>query len=113
MVTYQEPRIGAHALFRPRRRLAKDLVAAREFYHDKLGLEIATEDENAIVFTCGGGVAAELRARGVTVEDYDIPGLRPPSPSSSSSSSQRTSTASVVLTSPGSHRVTRASAHGH
>lgn len=30
---------------------AKDLVAAPEFYHDKLGLEIATENEDAIVFT--------------------------------------------------------------
>jgi catechol 2,3-dioxygenase-like lactoylglutathione lyase family enzyme len=83
--------------------LAKDLAAAREFYHDKLGLEILTENENAIVFRCGGthldvtrstvGTAdsqtqaswqvsdiraevAELRARGVKVEDYDMPGLK-------------------------------------
>ena len=83
--------------------LAKDLAAAREFYHDKLGLEILTETENAIVFRCGGthldvtrstvGTAdsqtqaswqvsdirtevAELRARGVKVEDYDMPGLK-------------------------------------
>src|SRR5215475_2419542 len=76
----------------------------REFYHDKLGLEIATENVNAIVFSCGGGThldvtksttgtadeqtqaswqvtdlraeVAELRARGVTVEDYDMPGLK-------------------------------------
>jgi catechol 2,3-dioxygenase-like lactoylglutathione lyase family enzyme len=84
--------------------LAKDLAAAREFYHDRLGLEILTENENAIVFTCGGGThldvtkstvgtadsqtqaswqvtnvraeVAELRTRGVKVEDYDLPGLK-------------------------------------
>jgi catechol 2,3-dioxygenase-like lactoylglutathione lyase family enzyme len=84
--------------------LAKDLVAAREFYHDRLGLEILTENENAIVFNCGGGThldvtkstvgtadsqtqaswqvsdiraeVAELRGRGVKVEDYDVPGLK-------------------------------------
>jgi catechol 2,3-dioxygenase-like lactoylglutathione lyase family enzyme len=84
--------------------LAKELAAAREFYHDKLGLEILTENENAIVFQCGGGThldvtkstvgtadshtqaswqvsdvraeVAELRARGVKVEDYDLPGLK-------------------------------------
>jgi predicted enzyme related to lactoylglutathione lyase len=84
--------------------LAKDLSAVREFYHDKIGLEILTENEDAIVFKCGGdthldvtkstvGTAdeqtqaswqvqdihaevAELRARGVQVEDYDMPGLK-------------------------------------
>jgi catechol 2,3-dioxygenase-like lactoylglutathione lyase family enzyme len=84
--------------------LATDLAAAREFYHDKLGLKILTEDENAITFRCGGGThldvtkstvgtadsqtqaswqvndiraeVAELRARGVKVEDYDMPGLK-------------------------------------
>lgn len=84
--------------------LAKDLVAAREFYHDKLGLEILTENEAAIVFKCGGGThldvtkstvgtadeqtqaswqvkdiraeVAELLARGVKFEDYDMPGLK-------------------------------------
>jgi catechol 2,3-dioxygenase-like lactoylglutathione lyase family enzyme len=84
--------------------LAKDLAAAREFYHDRLGLDILTEGDNAIVFKCGGdthldvtrstvGTAdqqtqaswqvadvraevAELRARGVEVEDYDMPGLK-------------------------------------
>ena len=84
--------------------LAKDLSAAREFYHDKLGLEILNENESAIVFKCGGGThldetkstvgtadeqtqaswqvqdihaeVAELRARGVRVEDYDMPGLK-------------------------------------
>lgn len=84
--------------------LAKDLPAAREFYHGKLGLEIVTENEEAIVFKCGGGThldvtrstvgtadeqtqaswqvpdlraeVAELRARGVRIEDYDLPGLK-------------------------------------
>ena len=84
--------------------LAKDLAAARKFYHDKLGLQIVREDENAIVFRCGAGThldvtkstvgtagqqtqaawqvsdiraeVAELRARGVKVEDYDTPGLK-------------------------------------
>jgi catechol 2,3-dioxygenase-like lactoylglutathione lyase family enzyme len=84
--------------------LSTDLAAAREFYHDKLGLEIMSENEYAIVFRCGGGTqldvtkstvgtadeqtqvswlvkdvkaeVAELRARGVKVEDYDMPGLK-------------------------------------
>src|SRR4029450_9797723 len=85
--------------------LAKDLAAAREFFHDKLGLEILTENEEAIVFKCGGGTHLDvtrstigtadeqtqaswqggelraggggtLRARGVRVEDYDLPGLK-------------------------------------
>ena len=84
--------------------LAKDLAAAREFYHDQLGLEILTESEAAIVFQGGGGThlditrsatgtadeqtqaawqvtdiraeVADLRSRGVMVQDYDIPGLK-------------------------------------
>ena len=84
--------------------LAKDLAAAREFYHDKVGLEILIENDDAIVFRCGGGTqldvtrstvgtadeqtqvswqvpdlraeVAELRSRGVEVEDYDMPGLK-------------------------------------
>jgi catechol 2,3-dioxygenase-like lactoylglutathione lyase family enzyme len=84
--------------------LAKDLAAAREFYHDKLGLEILIEDDAAITFKCGGGTrldvtkstvgtadeqtqagwlvpdlraeVAELRERGVKVEEYDLPGLK-------------------------------------
>jgi catechol 2,3-dioxygenase-like lactoylglutathione lyase family enzyme len=83
--------------------LAKDLAAAREFYHDRVGLEILMENDDAIVFRCGGGTqldvtkstvgtadeqtqvswqvpdlraeVAELRSRGVKVEDYDMPGL--------------------------------------
>ena len=84
--------------------LATDLAAAREFYHGKLGLPIERENDNAIVFSCGSGIhldvtkstvgtadqqtqaawqvsdiraeVAELRARGIKVEDYDTPGLK-------------------------------------
>jgi catechol 2,3-dioxygenase-like lactoylglutathione lyase family enzyme len=84
--------------------LATDLAAARDFYHDQLGLEILSESEAAITFRCGGGTqlsvtrsttgtadtqtqaswhvsdvraeVAELRSRGVRVEDYDLPGLQ-------------------------------------
>jgi catechol 2,3-dioxygenase-like lactoylglutathione lyase family enzyme len=84
--------------------LAKDLAAVRDFYHDRLGLEILSENEAAIVFRCGDGTrldvtksttgtadtqtqaswlvkdlraeVAELRSRGVEVEDYDMPGLK-------------------------------------
>lgn len=84
--------------------LTTDLAAARDFYHDQLGLEILNESEAAITFRCGGGTqlsvtksttgtadtqtqaswyvsdvraeVAELRSRGVKVEDYDLPGLR-------------------------------------
>jgi catechol 2,3-dioxygenase-like lactoylglutathione lyase family enzyme len=84
--------------------LATDLAAARDFYHGKVGLEILNESEAAIVFRCGGGTqlsvtksttgtadtqtqaswlvrdlraeVAELRSRGVEVEDYDLPGLK-------------------------------------
>ena len=40
--------------------LAKDLAAAREFYHDRLGLEILTEGDDAIVFKCGGGTHLDV-----------------------------------------------------
>jgi predicted enzyme related to lactoylglutathione lyase len=82
--------------------LSLDLEASRVFYHDLLGLEIAREDEgDRIVFRSGGGTqlavtrssvgtkdsqtqlawrvpdihaaVAELRARGVKIEDYVAP----------------------------------------
>src|SRR6266481_5724587 len=84
--------------------LARDLAAARESCHGRLGLLIEREDQNAIVFRCGGGThldvtksstgtadqqtraawqvsdiraeVAELRARGVKIEDYDTPELK-------------------------------------
>jgi catechol 2,3-dioxygenase-like lactoylglutathione lyase family enzyme len=82
--------------------LAKDMAAARNFYHDLLGLEILTESEDALVFRCGATELAvtksttgtadeqtqvswkvkdiraeldELRSRGVKVEEYDTPEL--------------------------------------
>jgi catechol 2,3-dioxygenase-like lactoylglutathione lyase family enzyme len=84
--------------------LSRDLDETRRFYHDKLGLEILIENEDAIDFRCGGGThltvtksttgtadtqtqagwevkdlraeVAELRSRGVTVEEYDMPGIK-------------------------------------
>jgi catechol 2,3-dioxygenase-like lactoylglutathione lyase family enzyme len=80
--------------------LATDLAVAREFYHGKLGLQI--DRQSAIVFRYDNGThpdvtestvgtagqqiraawqvsdirteAAELRARGIKVEDNDTPG---------------------------------------
>jgi catechol 2,3-dioxygenase-like lactoylglutathione lyase family enzyme len=95
------PMLGDHPIYPVL--LATDLAAAREFYHDRIGLEILTEGEAEIVFRCGGtqlavtrsttGTAdeqtqaswyvtdvraevAELRSRGVKVEEYDMPGLK-------------------------------------
>lgn len=82
--------------------LSKDLGASRAFYRDTLGLEIIREDEDdRIVFRCGGGTQlvitqstvgtsdtqtqmawrvpdlpaalADLRARGVRIEEYLAP----------------------------------------
>jgi predicted enzyme related to lactoylglutathione lyase len=81
--------------------LSKDLDATRAFYRDVLGLEIAREDEDdRIVFRTGGGqlvvtkstvgtadtqtqmawrvpdiqaALADLRARGVRIEEYTAP----------------------------------------
>ena len=82
--------------------LSRDLDASREFYHHRLGLEIAREDpDDRIVFRCGGGTqlvvtlstvgtrdpqtqmawrvtdigaaVADLRARGIRIEEYTFP----------------------------------------
>jgi catechol 2,3-dioxygenase-like lactoylglutathione lyase family enzyme len=82
--------------------LAKDLDTTRAFYRDTLGLEIAREDpDDRIVFRCGDGTqlvvtkstvgtsdtqtqmawrvpdihaeVADLRARGVRIEEYTEP----------------------------------------
>ena len=82
--------------------LSLDLDASRTFYHEVLGLEIAREDDgDRIVFRAGGGTqlavtrstigtadsqtqmawrvpdihaaVAELRARGVRIEEYVAP----------------------------------------
>jgi catechol 2,3-dioxygenase-like lactoylglutathione lyase family enzyme len=84
--------------------LATDLAAAKHFYHTQLGLEILNQSDAAVTLRCGSGTqltvtksttgtadtqtqaswlvtdlraeVAELRARGVKVEDYDLPGLQ-------------------------------------
>jgi catechol 2,3-dioxygenase-like lactoylglutathione lyase family enzyme len=82
--------------------LATDLDASRTFYRDTLGLELIREDEDdRLVFRCGGGTQlvvtkstvgtsdsqtqmawrvpdinealADLRARGVRIEEYQHP----------------------------------------
>jgi catechol-2,3-dioxygenase len=82
--------------------LATDLSVAREFYGDRIGLEVLIESDDFLTFKCGGdsrlvvtrsstgtsepqtkaswrvtdlaAELAELRSRGVEVEDYDEPG---------------------------------------
>jgi catechol-2,3-dioxygenase len=84
--------------------LATDLGAAREFYGDRIGLEIVLESDDFLTFRCGGASrlvitrsstgtsepqtkaswrvddlaaeVAELRSRGVEVEEYAEPGLK-------------------------------------
>jgi catechol 2,3-dioxygenase-like lactoylglutathione lyase family enzyme len=84
--------------------LATDLESSKDFYAGKLGLEILNESEEAITYKCGGdsqlavtksttGTAdeqtqagwrvddlaaelAELRSRGVEIQEYDMPGLK-------------------------------------
>jgi catechol 2,3-dioxygenase-like lactoylglutathione lyase family enzyme len=81
--------------------LSTDMAASRTFYHDTLGLEILREEDERIVFRCGGatqlvvtrstiGTAdsqtqmawrvpdvraaiADLKARGVRIEEYEAP----------------------------------------
>lgn len=81
--------------------LSTDMAASRAFYHDTLGLEIAAENEERIVLKCGAGsnviisrstigtsdtqtqvawrvadihaAIADLRERGVTIEEYEDP----------------------------------------
>jgi extradiol dioxygenase family protein len=84
--------------------LATDLGAAKEFYGDRIGLDVLIESDDFLTFRCGGDsrlvvtrsstgtgepqtkaswrvddLAAEvatLRSRGVPVEEYDEPGLK-------------------------------------
>jgi catechol 2,3-dioxygenase-like lactoylglutathione lyase family enzyme len=84
--------------------LSLDLAETKAFYHDRLGLEILDENEDAITFKCGGQSSiavtkstvgtsdeqtqagwfvpdleaelAELRSRGVVIQEYDMPGLK-------------------------------------
>jgi catechol 2,3-dioxygenase-like lactoylglutathione lyase family enzyme len=82
---------------------AKDLDGTRRFYEDVLGAQVVTEDPGGIIYRSGdstfslyptqfAGTAqhtlgafmvrdveatvAELRAKGVRFEDYDLPGLK-------------------------------------
>jgi catechol 2,3-dioxygenase-like lactoylglutathione lyase family enzyme len=82
---------------------AQDLSRARSFYADKLGLEPSEERPGGLLYRCSAGefalfesagsspgtftqmawevddieaTVAELRKRGVTVEEVDVPGLR-------------------------------------
>src|SRR5262245_38598582 len=83
---------------------ATDLGAVRQFYGDMIGLKVLIESEDFVTFRCGGdsrlvftrttapsaeqqtkassrvddvaAELAELRARGISVADYDEPGLK-------------------------------------
>jgi catechol-2,3-dioxygenase len=84
--------------------LATDLDVMKDFYANKLGLKILSDNPWGAVFKCGGDTqltlskssvgtkddqtqagfrvkdvraeVAELRRRGVKIEDYDTPGLK-------------------------------------
>jgi catechol-2,3-dioxygenase len=84
--------------------LATDLGVAREFYGNRIGLEVLLESDEFLTFKCGGdsrlvvtrsatgtdepqtkaswrvndlaAEVAELRSRGVALEQYDEPGLK-------------------------------------
>jgi catechol-2,3-dioxygenase len=84
--------------------LATDLAIAREFYGDRIGLDVLIDTDDFLTFKCGGdsrlvvtrsvtgtsepqtkaswrvsdlaAEVAELRSRGVEVEEYDEPGLK-------------------------------------
>ena len=84
--------------------LAPDFDASKDFYTNKVGLKILNESPNAVTFKCGGdghlavskstvgtkddqtqaafrvkdlrAEVAQLRRRGVKIEDYDMPSLK-------------------------------------
>jgi catechol-2,3-dioxygenase len=83
--------------------LSRDLAESRAFYHDTLGLEILDENQEGITFRSGStelavtksttgtsdeqtqagwhvddleGELRDLRARGVEIQEYDMPGLK-------------------------------------
>jgi catechol 2,3-dioxygenase-like lactoylglutathione lyase family enzyme len=81
--------------------LSTDLAVSKAFYHDTLGLEVVREDTERIMFRCGGDTLltvslsttgttdtqtqlawrvpdlraelADLRARGVPIQEYESP----------------------------------------
>ncbi|MEO6743428.1 MAG: VOC family protein [Caldimonas sp.] len=85
---------------------AKDLERARRFYEGKLGFKPTLENNGGVTYACAGGTAcflyptpnagtsqasqafwsvddverevADLKARGVVFEDYDMPGDKSP-----------------------------------
>ena len=91
--------LGDHLVFPSL--LSRDLARSRAFYHDTLGLEILRHDPERIIFRCGSGSQisvtrstigtadaqtqlawrvpdlraelADLRARGVRIEQYVAP----------------------------------------
>ena len=84
--------------------LATDLEASKDFYAQKLGLEVVSEDDKTVTFSCGGNTrlslsksttgtsdeqtqavwqvediaaeVAELRGHGVEIIDYDTDELK-------------------------------------
>jgi catechol 2,3-dioxygenase-like lactoylglutathione lyase family enzyme len=84
--------------------LATDIARAREFYGNRVGLELLIENDDFLTFRCGGdsrlvvtrsssgttepqtkaswrvpdvaAEVAELRSRGVEIEEYDEPWLK-------------------------------------
>ena len=84
--------------------LSMDLAAAKDFYAGKLGLPVLSETPGGVTFQCGGDTrlvitkssvgtkdeqtqaafrvadlcaeVSELGQRGVSIEDYDLPGLK-------------------------------------
>ena len=84
--------------------LATDLRVAKAFYADRVGLEVLLESDDFVTFKCGGdsrlvvtrsssgtsepqtkaswrvsdlaAEVAELRSRGVNIEEYNEPGLK-------------------------------------
>jgi catechol-2,3-dioxygenase len=84
--------------------LARDVEASKDFYANKVGLKILNATSDRVRFKCGGdshlvisestvgtkddqtqavfrvkdlrSEVAELRRRGVKIEDYDIPGVK-------------------------------------
>jgi catechol-2,3-dioxygenase len=84
--------------------LATNLAVARDFYGDRVGLEVLIESDDFLTFKCGGdsrlvvtrsstgssepqtkaswrvsdlaAEVAELRSRGINVEEYDEPGMK-------------------------------------
>jgi catechol-2,3-dioxygenase len=83
---------------------ATDLGLVRQFYHDRIGLDVLIENDDFVTFRCGGDSrlvvtrssaasaeqqtkaswrvadvateVAELRGRGVDIAEYDEPGLK-------------------------------------